>query len=868
MAFAVGLTFPNIAVAQQASPSSVTPSGDAEIVVTGVRASVQNAERRKRDASSIVDSIVAEDIGKLPDNNVAEALQRVSGVQITRDSGQGTGIAIRGLSQVQTLLDGRQVFTGSSRSLSVADIPAELIAGIDVHKTVEPQLIEGGLGGTVDIRTRHPLDFDGLEVSGTVRGEYSDMRDKVKPYVSGLISDRWSTGIGEVGALVSASYQDFVYRADRNATGTYLERTDLYDRDGDGVFPDDPDDLIVSPTDVGERYTYGERKRLGVNGSLQWKPSDNLEFHLDGIYTHYDGAENNQLIYARTGTSGLRDSDAVAVGPFDFAKDGLTVARGTWENALINPSTYINNGKSETYQIALGGKWTGTNAWLSGEVSYNKSTSQGSFGELMTRANATRYSADLTHELPRISIEGFDPNDLGAYTLQQLGYSDSHDAGREWAGRVDAHFDVADEGLTAIQFGVRYADRSARSRSRDQTLHFEDGVAASDYADLFQLTDDDLFGNDALGKTLGVRQWITPRPDIYGDPLALRQQLGFSDPLPEYSPLNRYRFSETTLAGYMRADFAFGLAGLPVDGNVGIRVIRTDDIGRSAVTAPDGGTAPLTQSNSYVSALPSANVRFKFTPNLFLRLAASKSLTRPSFGSLNPALHLDYSFLTGSAGNPGLEPLRADQYDASLEWYVPGGGLLYGAVFYKKVDGFVQNIIAPEVHEGQTFLVSRPRNGEDGKIKGFEIGAQKFFDFLPAPFDGFGVQANYTYVDSKAPSGIVGQTVPLENLSKNSYNLIGLYEKYGLSVRVAYNWRSAYVNTTGGGQAGGLPIYTAAIPQLDASVNYDLTDHITLTADAQGLTRHNFIDYYGYTYRPKANKIYDRRFQFGVRFRF
>ncbi|WP_342659224.1 TonB-dependent receptor (plasmid) [Sphingomonas sp. NY01] len=857
--------------ASQVGTSAAAPAagqaadaGQEDIVVTGVRASLRSAAAIKRNAGAIVDSIVAQDIGKLPDNNVAEALQRVTGVQITRSQGQGRGIAIRGLSQVQTLLDGREVFSAASRSLTVSDVPAELVSGIDVYKTVQADQIEGGLGGTVDLRTRRPFDFKGFEFGVSAKGEYTDLRDKVTPYASVLISGRKETGIGDVGALLSASYQNFVYRVDRNAVGTFSERRDLYDRDQDGVFPNDPGDLIVAPTDVGQRYVYGNRKQLGVNGTLQWAPSDDLEFHIDGLYTRYRSREDNELIYALTGNSGIRTSPAVAAPPFEFAEDNLTVRRGTWTNARLTTSTYTQDDDTDTYQAAIGGKFERDGVLLTGDVSYNRSTSLSVYQELGLRAQTSRYDLDLTSSLPIISIQGLDPTSIGGFMLDRLTYSRTRTRGEQIAARLDGRFSIGDEGLTAVKFGVRYAKRDVSSRRLDDTFSYTNSVAASGYTNLFELTDDDLFS----GRNLSIRQWLTPRADLVRDYSGIRQSLGYrTTQLPALIPTNAYDFTEETVAGYAKVEFASTILSIPVDGNAGMRVIRTGLVGNSATTVAGGGFAPLQQTTNYVDALPSINFRAKLRDNLQLRLAASKSLTRPGFSQLNPALRLDYLFLTGSAGNANLQPLRADQADASLEWYIPGGGLLYAAGFIKNVNGFIQNSNAVEVYNGVNYLVSRPRNGRNGRIKGVEVGVQQFFEFLPSPLDGLGIQANYTYVDSKAPSSIVGQTVPLENLSKNSYNLVGIYEKYGVSLRVAYNWRSAFVNTTGGGGAGNLPIYTNAQPQLDASLNYDVTSKITLTLDAQNLTRPDRIDYYGFSYRPKADLIQDRRVAFGMRFR-
>jgi TonB-dependent receptor len=285
-------------------------------------------------------------------------------------------------------------------------------------------------------------------------------------------------------------------------------------------------------------------------------------------------------------------------------------------------------------------------------------------------------------------------------------------------------------------------------------------------------------------------------------------------------------------------------------------------------------------NSSYTKALPSLNLRYHFNDKLQLRLAASKGLTRPDFSQLNPNINIvefnsGSGLRTASSGNPILRPLEAKQFDASLEWYFSQTGSLYGAAFYKKVDGFIANITSTETYDfgnGPFNVdVTRPLNGDNGKIKGFEIGGNTFFDFLPGVVSGFGVQANFTYVDSKAPSPDAADnegnklTVPLELLSKYSYNLIGFYDKGPLSARVAYNWRSKYVVTTRGNGSGNLPIFNDARGQLDASITYTVTPNFALTVDGVNLTNTENRTYYGIASRPQSNVLNDRRISLTAR---
>lgn len=359
-----------------------------------------------------------------------------------------------------------------------------------------------------------------------------------------------------------------------------------------------------------------------------------------------------------------------------------------------------------------------------------------------------------------------------------------------------------------------------------------------------------------------------------------------------YVPSDRNTQGEKTYTAY--GVVRFGTDGaLPIDGNIGARVIKTKvstagfqgtslrvQTGTDATTgAPIYGNGPITYAplnveSDYTKVLPSLNLTFHFTDKLQLRLAASKALTRPGFDQLNPNLIINENVATNTipsatTGNANLRPLTADQLDASLEYYFSRTGSIYAAGFYKAVNGFIANVNTPVTYSFPsgdiTYQISRPLNGDNGKIKGFEVGANTFFDFLPGVLSGFGVQANYTYVDSKAPSpdaqdtSGASLTVPLEDLSKHSYNLIGFYDKGPISARVAYNWRSEYVDTTRGNGSGNLPIFNDARGQLDASFTYTVAPNFAMTIDGTNLTNTENRTYYGIASRPQSFVLNDRR---------
>lgn len=839
-----------------------------EVIVTGIRASLASAIENKQSSSEIVDSIVAEDIGKLPDNNGAEALQRITGVQISRSQGEGSGIAIRGLSQVQTLLNGRNLFTTSGRGVALGDIPSELLAGIDVYKTSAADQIEGGLGGSLNIRLHRPFDFPERELSGTAKAFYGDISNTVDPRVSVLASDRFETGIGEFGALISAVYQQRSFGSFRNAVGTYATRADQYDVDGDGVFPRDPSgDEIVTTTDAGTRYTVGERERVGVSSSLQLQATEKLQLYADSLFYATDNREDNELIYIRTGTSGIRASAAVALAPFGFAPGTNYFQYGSYADAKTTPSTYVRDNSYETAQGVLGAKWTLDGWSVMGEAGYTTSKGFSRFTEIGTKTNAPLYTLDLRSFIPNPAVAGVNVADPAIYEFDRYADDENHHRGSETVARMDVEYALDAGFLSHLRGGIRYADRTSRRHgfTTSSTFSAADNLPLpSAVPGMLGSTDDEVFRRN---HDLAIRQWATPTIAAVRNRRAARTLFGLNPNGPADAPSQFYDINERTYAAYVQALYAFALAGIPMDGNAGVRYVKTEPTLKGFRTAPAGGFDVISVETGYDNWLPSLNVRAQLRDDVYLRAGASKVITRPSFDQLTPATTLDYLFLIGSGGNPSLQPLRAEQFDVSLEWYRSSTSFASLTGFYKSVDGFIQNSSRTQVIEDQQFLVSSPRNGANGQVKGYEVGYQTFFDFLPGLLDGFGAQANYTYVDSSAPSPIAGQSVPLENLSQTSYNLIALYEKRALSARLAYNWRDEYVWATSG-DAANRPLIVKAAGQLDASVSYDLSSAVTIGLDAQNLTRNELKDYYGTPVLPKSVNAFDRTFELSVRARF
>ncbi|WP_167764963.1 TonB-dependent receptor [Xanthomonas euroxanthea] len=878
MALSVATLLSAQAYAQDAT-TTAAPAQDSTtqqldtVQVTGTRSSVTKAQLVKQNAEQIVDSIVAEDIGKLPDNNVAEALQRISGIQITRNYGEGSSIAIRGLTQVRTELNGRDIFTANDgRGLSFEDVSAELLGGVNVYKNPSADMIEGGLGGTVDLRTRLPFDYDGRKIAGSVQYNYYDLADDGKPAFSGLFSDRWQTGIGEIGLLVNYSQQKSPFRQDTISIEPWYTQTDLPGYEGQSV---------SVPHGAGINTTVGERERKTGAFAMQWRPNDAVEVYTQVLRSEYDFSWHDYSFFALTGANPMQGLPGIEVS------DRNEFVNGAFQNVPTESNTSLTERHSVTTDYSLGAKWTvNEKLTLSTDFQYVDATTTGTRYILSTgQSTSPQFKVDFRGDLPRLSVtdasgaEGYlaDVNNYDGWRYHLDNKDDNK--GTEFAWRADMDLAFDSDFVRSFKAGVRYTDRDAETKGniyRFMCINNCAGAPFSQFPSVGVVTNPitDFFRGEshAFGPTLTASDAAVAN---------YRQTLATFGASPlEFSPNNINAQTEKTYAAYGVLRFGVDSDSIPFDGNIGVRVVRTE-VGSTGVrTGTDGeggGLIPVDAQQTYTDVLPSLNLRWMLSDQLQWRFAASRGISRPTFDRLNPNLSLSTgtsngaSTFTGRAGNPDLEPVKADQFDTALEWYFGQGSMMYGTLFYKKVEGFIADSVFNEVYDGRVWQITRPVNGDAGKIRGAELGYTQFFDFLPGWLSGFGLQTNYTYVDSEAPSPTAtdtnGQalTVPLEGLSKNSYNAILSYETSRFQGRVAYNWRSDWLVTTAGNGTGNLPVYNKGFGQLDASLRFNINDVWSISLDGVNLLDTRRESYLGTESRYRDFVINDRRYGLTLR---
>jgi iron complex outermembrane receptor protein len=845
--------------------SDTDPAQVQQVVVSGMRASLEKAQDLKRKADQVVDSIVADDIGKLPDANVAEALQRITGVQVSRSRGEGDQVQIRGLSQTQTLLNGRSIFTaGKERGLSFQDVPAELLAGADVYKTPTADQIEGGIGGVIDLRMRRPFDFAGEKIAGTLKETYGDYAKKKNTEGSILVSNRWKTGAGEFGALLSVAHQTRNYRSDTMELGAPAQLAD-----GSGTY-----------APVGAYYSYemGERKRTGVTASLQWRPSRQLDVYLDGNFTKLATRTNTYALYSSPyWASYSADTNAGAMWPNGTVSTNGngSITKGTFYGNQMSTSGMIGDDSTKTRQFALGGKWRGQDWTVRSELGHTQSDYARLYEELRLGAGTANpgFAVDLTTKTPSAYPVLGSPDDLlnpSNYWAGNALYFRQKNDGRETSWRLDGERSLDLGVVTRVRTGVRVSDRHASSAEINTIDNIWNaagtgaigGAVAGLASQVAPISNNDLL-HSVGGGTWPTRWLSVSNLNWLRDPQAVRSTLGLT--VPGFDAAQTFDFSEKSGALYGMADFESALFGKAFTGNLGMRYVHTKTE-RRWQEAQNGTYIPQQSSTSDNDWLPSLNTKLELTDKLQARFSASKVITRPNFDQLTPSLSLNANDRTGYAGNPTLQPLSARQLDATLEYYMSPSDYVFGAAFYKKVDGFIQTSATALNYGGTQYTVSTPTNGQDGKIKGLELGYQGFFTSLPGALRGLGMQANFTYVDSQAPGPLAGQQTQLEGLSRQSYNLIAMYDWDKVSARLAYNYRGKYLAGTtnyypNNGNTIGQTTYTmAGYGLVDAYFSYALTEKLKLAFEGNNLTRTSRHSYYDVSGLPFGRYVDDRRF--------
>ena len=945
----------------QTTPAS--DNGAATVVVVGQRASLENAQKIKQNADEVVDSVVADDMGKLPDRSVTEVLQRVVGVTIDRTmakgdpehySVEGSGVMVRGLSYVRSELNGRDSFSANGgRALNFEDVPPELMAGVDVYKNPSAEQIEGGISGLINLRTLMPFDSKGRKFAMSAQDTYSTLKKgKPQPSYSLLYSDRWKTRFGEFGALLDLATSESGTRTDAFQVSPYYPRTDIT-----------PGQTVWVPNAASFRSLEFDRKRDGAYAAFQWKPSSSVQTSLSYFKSRYRMKWDEQAIFSQASPYNLQVANGVYDPKGALVSGVLTDPADGGVN--FNDDTRTSTRKSSTTDISWNLRWRLNSQW--------------SFSTDLQKIRATTGSFDSTVatglELPKLNMNmattpvtlAFDDADrafMANPNNYYWGFTMEHQdasVANEKAWRADAKYEFDHPILRDVRFGVRLNDRDATTINSVPgynwaaiTQPWQVGPVGSwqPLSQLASLGDPRFSGGTHLNTFPNFFNGSASVPAVVFPDVSLADGYpGTYEQLHQYynvlcaersggtlascgawspatfgtDPSGTNDQQERTKAFYTQLRFGFDDLKYPIDGNIGVRYVKTNMVAHgytvfsfTAPNIPAGATVTGTPipnipnfqqaqdfDNSYGNVLPTLNLRMKATDKLQFRFAYGKAMSRPDFSQLQAYTNLSEATsqttvgsvvnvnsvsLTGTgSGNPMLRPTMAKQADLTAEWYFAPTGSFTAALFHKKLSDVIinqsYNFALPDVNGNlNNFVTTGPVNGANGTARGIELAYQQYFDKLPGWLAGFGVQANYTYVDShlslyhpvyqvycSGGSGadnlnlnlngcdVDGKTfgnLPLNGLSKNAYNLALLYDRGPISARVAYSWRSKSlqaVNANGTSGTDGtdtnpdsptfgqhnvnyaLPTWSDAYGQVDASFFYKITENLTFGLEAQNL---------------------------------
>lgn len=981
------------ASAQDAGGAQEPPGEEAsqldEIIVTGIRASLQSALTQKRRADNLVEVIEAEDIGKLPDQNLAEVLENVTGIQITREAGVGRGVQIRGTDANRVEINGvSTVGSGSGRSgISFDDLAASMISSVQVIKVPEASTIEGSVGGTINLRTIRPLDLSEPLYAFRAQSEYSDLSDTATPRYSGTIGRRWETGIGQFGLVGSFSYAEqdvaaFRPRVDRDAVVTPTSG-----RASAEAFP------FLRIQFFNQDLDNFEYETTNFAGTAEWKPNDNVRFYFDAVINDQQRAEQSSTVQISTiSDNGVVDNTTntsfetvnlgtvqgpngdIDLGTVQAALTGIILPRTNGNLApYLRTTSDTGSRVTESRVFAVGGEWQKDRLKVSAQASLSSSDSVlPSFNTTLefvnpnspspvvgvSLANGVPIEFDLTGGTLQFGIaqgQASTPTaaqllDPANYRLHQVAQARSVRENEEKAFRVDASYDTYDilPIISSIDMGLRWNETSVLNDNVTGTTSFTNTTAsfyrpsADRFADLviagpdnFNAADDRrLYFKDFLiidgarafedpeGTLAALNAAITASNAANGSNIAL-----IGTPTSQASAF--FEIVEQTSTAYFQANFDTTALGVPVRGNAGVRYVTTDlsSVGNTIVT----GSTPTRSVNetSYEFWLPRFNLVAEPREDFILRAGIARDIRRPDFNTLSTSVSFATSENTAvTRGNPDLQPEAVWSFDLSGEYYFAPSSLISLGVFHKvrdnlfasitesppdnAVGGVVNRSRDPSCPGGGIYNpiaiinVNHPDKGQAGicvplsstfNVDGetTQTGVEVAFQHDLSEWEerlgwasGFGFIGNFTYqetggdVQNYRSVGLTRNTtrdlgftpapqdlIELENLSKYSYNATLFYEKYGLSARMRYTWRSDYLNTEAFTSAFDVPRVSDDRGQLNASVNYDINDWVNIGLEAINLTREDANEY---CINDDAlvcyNGLTDRRVVAGINIRF
>lgn len=814
--FIIGVFSPSLLSAEDKKTNKIVDESIDEVIVTGIRASLESALEAKRALSNLTEVINADDIGKLPDENIAEVLENIPGIQIDREGGIGSQVSVRGSTQNRVEINGRSTTpaTDARGGISFTDLPSTLVRSLNVVKVPTADMVEGSLGGTINVKTYRGLKLRKPLKVVRVKSEYAENADKWNENFSATFGDKFSTSQGDVGAIINLSYMDKYVREDVLRV-TPIARTNI-DLNDDGI-----NDPYFKPGYSSLEYGLKNIVNSAFSGSLEWQAQDDLKIYAEGSFTDINNQDLKQIA-----TMGPSDSDmelddpnatfrtveaagyqlpmltsgVIGGGILNRRADLPSDTMAPNDGVRIRARNQSGSRDTQSYVAAFGGEWDTDELNVIGEISAAGSdttvTDLKSIFQFQNDPESVLFHDDYGQQRVPFyyTLEGdvlaYGPHteeynerliDPAYWSLYQVKDIDTYYKNREVAAKIDSTFFLDNPFWTSFKVGVRYTDRLSERGRQEQATDVFPELSGLDFEEYLVQTPGDFFSFNEDGRyldnflTVDPLMGVTHREDIRD--LVSIDRNGYKD------PLQAFRVDENTLAYYIRGDFETEFHGIPARGNIGIRNIRTRQVadGNLLGSEVDGDQLKITseeftENQNYSDDLPSASLVLAPTEKLQLRFGYAQILRRPNFADLSPTYIFPLSLgVPVREGNPELEPTEAEQFDLGVEYYFRKGSVA-SIGFYKKNLGKMINdtnglmICNPRIehrpdyepHNGLKCPFGKPgvkvkriipKEVTGGTIKGVELSFLHYFRNLPKRFRGLGVVANYAYQSGERGCG-------------------------------------------------------------------------------------------------------------------
>lgn len=828
---------PSVFAADTSVGTATSGAGAIDLDRVEVRPQLESQTRAvdlKRSSDAIEDAVSSDAMGVYPDKNVAESLQRLPGVSVTRDQGEGRFVVIRGLDANlnSVSVDGIAIGTpeDSSRAAPLDVIPSDSTERLRVVKSPTPDMPGDAIGGAILVESASAFDRDGRSLRGKIEASHQQLSGETSPKAAVNYSEVFADTFG---VAVGVNYQKRSFESDN----TEVEY---------GTFEGGADDDLFANSLQRRKYEI-ERKRIGANLNLDWHPDEDNRYYLRTLYSQFDDAETRQRTIFDFGDEGI-----TALGGNQYRVDDLAADS-------IQKRMRYRTKKENTFAASVGGENRLSGAVVDYKVGYTR-TEERVNDEMEARfeyaGDDLSASVDQNSRVPRIALSDAGWMDNGTYGFDRMVLSPKRVDDKEHSAQVNLRFD-GDNASYKVGLLGRWRDRDVDTNERE--LRVGPDIALSDWT-----TGTPEHRGGTLGQGMSSdamrRYWAQ-----FGGQYSARPQDAGGNALASLE--EDYTAGEDIFASYAMGTWDIG--ALRIIGGVRVENTQFSATGNSVDVASNGRTytvTPLTVSRSYTNVLPGLHLRYDAGDAWVLRAAANKTVSRPSFGDIAPRVGLSRGDEEVRIGNPQLDPYESKNIDLSIEKYIGTTGILSLGLFHKAIDGYIVNTVSTTDPAYPDFKVTRVINGNKATVKGAEFNWQQQLAFLPAGWDGLLVGASGTWLDTDFDPGLAGRErddFMLPRASKHVYTAHLGYEKAGFSTRVAAVYRSEYLDTLGDSAA--YDIYVAPNTQLDVSLDYKITANVSVYLEAQNLLDKPLELYQGTRSRTLQMEEYGRTYALGLK---